>query len=119
MSDGETGVTVFCHGCGAGGEAVCAKLGIDIADLFFTPRNGSHTNGHAWRAPDISYEIRDAEGGLIATHHRFEARDGKPKKLLWQANGKWNLGGLRLADLPLLRQRAYGDLVRRWGHRVG
>jgi CHC2 zinc finger len=110
-SDGQRGVIGHCFGCGASAEQVCAKVGIEVAALFFTPRNGStssssHTNGrngHTGRAPDVSYQIRNAENILIATHHRFEAREGEKKKLFWQAagNAKWTLDGMPLPSLPL------------------
>jgi len=111
LSDGEHGILAHCFGCGAHAEQVCEKIGMEIGALFFTPRNGSTSprpqangrDGDTWREPDISYQIRNAGGALIATHHRFEARDGRQKRLCWQAAGstKWTLGGLPLAALPL------------------
>ncbi len=47
------------------------------------------------------YDLRDADGRLVAVHVRIDDGDGR-KTFRWlQADGTSGLGGLRLADLPL------------------
>jgi hypothetical protein len=65
------------------------------------------------RSPDRVYEIRDAEGRLVAEHHRFEKPDGD-KECLWKlpdtAPRDYGLKGLRLEDLPLYGAEMGSDL---------
>jgi putative DNA primase/helicase len=111
LNDGDRGVTIHCFGCNAGAEAICAKLGIEVADLFFTPRNGSTSsrpqangrNGHAWRAPDATYQLRDEAGELIATKYRIDGQDGGKKRMWLTRDGHKGLGGMPVTSLPLYR----------------
>lgn len=57
-----------------------------------------------------TYPIRNAKGGLIATHHRIDNSDGS-KRVWWaMPDGSKGLNGTPSADLPL-----YGSqLVQNW-----
>jgi RecA-family ATPase len=65
------------------------------------------------RSPDRVYEIRDAEGRLVAEHHRFDEPDGD-KKCLWKlphtGPRDYGLKGLRLEELPLYGAEMISDL---------
>ena len=64
--------------------------------------NAKRDKGDLKREPDISYEICNVAGEVVAIHHRFEARRGGSKEIKWQRpNGQWDLGGMRPAALPL------------------
>jgi hypothetical protein len=57
-----------------------------------------------------TYHVRNAEGHLVASHHRIDHSDGR-KRLWWELpDGSKGLNGTPLADLPL-----YGsERVRHW-----
>lgn len=59
-------------------------------------------------APEQTWEIRNPEGEVVATHHRVDKDDGS--KVFWWSSPGYpkSLGGLKTAELPL-----YG------GHRLG
>lgn len=48
------------------------------------------------------WEVREADGELVAVHVRFDEKGGG-KSVLWWRDGSWGLDGLELADLPLYR----------------
>lgn len=69
--------------------------------------NARNENGN--RKPDLSYEIRNVAGELVATHHRFEGQNGKRKKFIWERDGKWKL------DRPVTALPLYGaERTRGW-----
>jgi len=104
-----------CKGCGASGglvkgsEPLASLLGIDAEDYRV---NGEEAR-HAGR-PDRTWELRDADGELVALHHRRDLADGG-KRVWWATpDAKLGLGGRKAADLPLyavdrLGQREPGD----------
>lgn len=51
--------------------------------------NARNENGN--RKPDLSYEIRNVAGELVATHHRFEGRTASAKNSFGSAmvSGSW------------------------------
>lgn len=55
------------------------------------------------------YEVRAAEGRLIATHHREDKPDGT-KQVWWRKDGRNGLVGMPLADLPLYGSELLADL---------
>lgn len=55
------------------------------------------------------YQIRDADGRLVAEHHRKDKLDGT-KQVWWQRDGKSGLNGMPLADLPLYGSELVSDL---------
>lgn len=55
-----------------------------------------------------TYEVRDAEGNLVAKHHRVDKPDGT-KQVWWEKDGAKGLNGTPLADLPLYGSELVGD----------
>jgi hypothetical protein len=119
-------IVAFCFGCGAKGEQIAAKLGIDIKEFFAQPANGNGykngSNGRAYQAPPnqkpqterkpllnpktTRYRILDPDAKLIAVHVRLDGIDphtNKPAKRMWweAADGSKGLGSLAAAALPL------------------
>ena len=88
-------ILVYCH-AGCSPEKVCAAIGIEMRDLFYEPRNEN-----SYRPPDASYEIRDLDGNLIATHQRINGRNGEGKRMWWERNGRKDLGGMPVTSIPL------------------
>jgi hypothetical protein len=75
-------------------DQICKALGLQLSDLF--TRNGTAKSKAVTR-----YEIRDAQGKLIAVHVRLDLPNGK-KQMPWELpDGTKGLGGLRTVDLPL------------------
>lgn len=92
------GVILHCFaGCQPGD--IVAAVGMQWLDLFPENLNRSSTSGNAQR--QHVYEIRDAAGNLVAEHVRIEKPDGKIMR--WRRAGQWNLGGMRVRQLPLYR----------------
>lgn len=56
-----------------------------------------------------TYEIRNAEGRLVAKHRRLDHPDDA-KVLWWEKDGKKGLNGTPLADLPLYGSELVSDL---------
>ena len=79
-----------CDVCGVGGGALdlARRLGV------LEPHD---------RRPNVLetvYAIRNAAGELVAEHVRRDRADGS-KTFAWRRAGRWGLGGLNPADLPL------------------
>jgi len=109
--DKDPSFTVFvdggfrCFGCGAQGSVVdwyMAKAGVTdlraaieaLGELLGIAPKGRSETGHK------AYEIRDAGGELVATHHRIDYDDGS-KTMWWERNGAKGLGGFGSRNLPL------------------
>jgi predicted P-loop ATPase len=86
------GVLLYCH-AGCQPEAVCAKLGLTLADLSPPKAPKPLPLRREW-------EIRDAGGEVVAVHVRTDDGEGN-KDLKWRRGTRWGLGGLASADLPL------------------
>lgn len=86
----------LCRVCGAKGGLLdlAARLGIE------RPPSRATSNPVRREVRRRAWEIRDAGGALIATHHRIDYDRGKPKRW-WERNGAPGLGGLPSASLPL------------------
>lgn len=121
--DGEHAGTFYDHGRKLGGDAfdlaktyggaadfpaalarVCEVYGVDASD---SPRQEP-------KAKHTVYPVRDAQGNVIAEHHREDGPRGK--KMWWRRDGVNNLGGLSPSVLPLYRlpellEQAPGNLV--------
>lgn len=105
----ETGVFI-CRSCGAGGDPVTfleKRRGLTttaaIAELrqrYGITTSGNGASGARDSAPERTWVIRDAEGNVVATHHRID-QTGAKKKLWWSRNGKNGLAGLLSASIPL------------------
>jgi len=86
VADGEKGVVLHCH-AGCLPEAICAKLGLTLADLFTDKpeRNGGK------RRIVATYPYTDESGKVLREVVRFE-----PKGFAQQApDGKWKVEGIR------------------------
>ena len=54
------------------------------------------------------FNIHNAEGRLVAKHHRVDKPDGT-KQVWWEKDGAKGLNGTLLADLPLYGSELVGD----------
>ncbi len=100
-----------CRSCGADGDAVdyvakIRKISVKdaIAELrreldLVPPAPPSNTRESSLRK---SWEIRTADGELVALHERTDSAGGK-KSFVWRRDGAIGLGGLPVAALPLYR----------------
>lgn len=97
ISEGNAGQALLhCH-AGCRKEAVLQAIGLHWKDLYPPEAQNGHHKRRSW-------EIRDADGVLIAIHHRRETPDGK--RMWWRGpNGEKTLSeaGLKISDLPLYR----------------
>jgi putative DNA primase/helicase len=113
----------YCHGaCGEGGDLLkfwrklhgrtgratveeiaelFAILGLGDPDTDTGPARGSAKPPGRVIA-QRAWELKDAQGRVIAVHHRRDYAGGE-KGLWWERDGKKGLGGLRVASLPLYR----------------
>src|ERR687893_442525 len=79
-------------------------------------QRGSAAIGYTIGANKTVYKVKQADGRLVALHHRLDLPDGG-KQLWWTLpDGTPGLNGTRLEELPLygseaLRQRDPDDLV--------
>jgi putative DNA primase/helicase len=88
------GIVIHCH-AGCPPEAVCSSLGLSLSELM--PEETHAREVTAW-------EIREANGKLVAIHKRIDLGDGK-KRFWWDRPGGKGLGGRKLSDLPLYRSQ--------------
>lgn len=102
------GRTHYCSVSVDGGLVYCTKepsnrIGSDGTG-WIHKMNGhanGHTNGRA-RGRETRYEVRDADGVLVAVHCRVDTSTGK--RVWWEMpDGTKKLVGLTPADLPLYR----------------
>jgi hypothetical protein len=86
----------ICRVCAATGGFLnlAARLAIDVPRL---PKAASRLQREIRRR---RWEIRDATGALIATHHRIDYDRGDPKRW-WERGGMRGLSGLPSSALPL------------------
>ena len=123
-------VLVTCH-AGCAFADVRAALGLDPRPsngTAWTPRErerSAPTSASAWRtstpraAPDENYEYLDADGKVLVTVCRLNARDGEPKQV-WRkpAGVEAPPGGYPLYRLPSLLANATKPLVAVEGERT-
>lgn len=78
-------------------KEIVRALGCEESDLFPPPAPGRKQPPRT-----TNYELRDADGALLATHVRkdFLDAEGKPDKKVW-----WEPKGIRTPDMPLWRLR--------------
>src|SRR6266542_140412 len=106
----------ICRACDARGDAVqfhARRNGLSneaaIADLrdVLGPNGGRPEAARPSVVSRKRYEIRSADGTLVAIHERRDLSDGS-KTFIWERDGKPGLGGLPLADLPLYGSERLG-----------
>ena len=102
VSEGDDGrVLAHCH-AGCATEAVCAALGVALADLFPTKANGTA------RRIAATYDYQDASGNLLFQVVRFDPKDFRQRRPDQGAPGgwTWKTNGVRrvLFRLPALLQ---------------
>lgn len=86
-------ILLKCH-AGCRTEEVVKALGLDMRDLF-PPRSPAKPN----QERITKYEIKDADGNLVAIHERHEGPYGK--RFCWRLpDGTIGLGGIPTANLP-------------------
>lgn len=96
----------ICRACGASGDPVCflaraRGLAEDEAIAELRQALGLNGGGSARKIVGTkAYDIRDAAGKLVATHERRDYSNGS-KDFSWKRDGKYGLGGLPSADIPL------------------
>lgn len=97
-TDGRTLLRCFA-GCTS--EDIVAAVGLDLKDLF-TGDSDADLPQLVTRKPNATrYEMRDADGALIAVHKRVDHGDGS-KEFFWQQpDGQPGLNGTQAKDLPL------------------
>ena len=87
-------VLLYDHG-GCDTAAVLDAAGLDWNDIA---GNGGAAPEPA--AAEVSWEIRDRNGRVVAVHHRRDLTDGR-KRVWWTRGGNKGLDGLKVVDLPL------------------
>lgn len=99
VSEAEDGkVLIHCFVCGADGVQVCAKLGLNIRELY--PDYGVSSGDRKRRRPEgkkvAEYEYRDVDGVCQFKACRYETSDGKKTFAQFRPNGKggW-IGNMR------------------------
>jgi hypothetical protein len=95
-----------CDSCGSGGGV------LELAGLLGVPRT-EHQGAPAACARATTttvYEIRGLDGSLVAEHVRRDFADGT-KRFSWRREGKYSLGGVKKADLPLYGSERLRDLA--------
>jgi len=84
VSDGKKGTVVFCHaGCEA--KAICAAVGVQLADLF---ADRPERNGQAKKIV-ATYDYRDEFGALLFQVCRFEPKDFRQRRPDLSAKDGW------------------------------
>lgn len=105
ISQGEDGrVLLLCH-ANCKTEDVVAAVGLTMRDLFPRARGAAVKVTPTANGPTtkLKFEIREANGTLVAYHVRLD-RPGDKKRMWWELpDGRRNLNGKRLEDLPLYR----------------
>ena len=92
-------------------DDVLAKIGLKRTDLYLETAGAgnavSRPSPSATRASSepavikrTAYEVRKADGELIAVHHRIDRSDGT-KRIWWERNGKKGLDDFSLNAMPL------------------
>jgi hypothetical protein len=75
ISQGDKGIILHCH-AGCTPDAVCAALGLTLADLF---ADKPERNGHAKKIV-AAYDYHDHDGKLVFQVVRFEPKDFRQRK---------------------------------------
>jgi len=83
-------VLLHCFG-GCDTESVLSAYGLSWADI----------NPERQEKTETTWEIRDADGRMVAEHIRLE--DGAKKRFVWKRGGKGGLAGMPAKELPLYR----------------
>jgi len=95
---------VKCH-VGCTGAAILTATGLNWKDLFPRPEPATATGDPA---STKVYEVRDADGHLVAEHVREDRPEGK--RFWWRrSGGVRGLGGIPVRDLPLFGSELLRD----------
>jgi hypothetical protein len=96
--------TWHCFGCSKRGDAYSWVMEIEKIDfkaaLTQLQEQYGDSNNVSKTPKQTVWDITDADGKLVAQHIRYDLPGGG-KKYSWRRDGKDNLGGLKVEDLPL------------------
>ncbi len=94
------GSMIGCRQCKSSFAEFCRFIWGDPRTDLVPPKR-PHAQPRADRQrPDQEFAIRDLDGKLVATHSRWQGRNGQRKRYAWSRCGKPGLGGLAVAALP-------------------
>jgi len=101
QADGK--ILIHCF-AGCETDAVVAAIGWTLKDLFLNPKPAGVRLVRHSRSSSTRYEIRAADGQLVAIHERIPTSDGK--KYLWRRpDGSLGLGDQSVHGVPLYRSQ--------------